>query len=138
MQSVVELRPARRREVLSTLKGELRGKLEIIRQANEACEGMLHRLQVHLKNCNKLLQLLPPSAMRSRLEAEIADKEVMLRDVICQVVLSQREFADFDRALCCPNSNFGSGADDNGEGGPDMSMGGATIAAAHRALCSPA
>ena len=87
MSSVVELWPARRQEVLNALQAEMKGKLEVIRNANESCRSLLCTLHGRLQNCRKVLRFLPPSEPRCRLEAEIADKEAVLKAMMSQAWL---------------------------------------------------
>lgn len=78
MSSIVELNPARRKEVLASLRADMRNKLDIIRSANESYYHQLGELQQHLRSCKKVLNALPISDLRLSLEREIEEKELNL------------------------------------------------------------
>ena len=78
MSSIVELNPARRREVLASLRADMRRKLDILRSANETYYDQLGELQQHLRNCKRVLKALPSSDLRLGLEHEVDEREMSL------------------------------------------------------------
>jgi hypothetical protein len=78
MSSIVELNPARRQEVLASLRADMRRKLDVLGSANEAYFGQLGELQRHLRNCKKVLKALPSSDLRLGLENAIEEGEMNL------------------------------------------------------------
>jgi len=78
MSSIVELNPARRQEVLASLRADMRRKLDVLRSANKTYYDQLGELQHHLHNCKRVLTALPVSDLRLGLENAIDEGEMKL------------------------------------------------------------